>query len=357
LDTADDTPSGAQAIADIGSFEVWRQITLPEHFKKCPGVTQAMPAFSSYYGDAFMKVDDQSGAPQVMTKAEYDAAFTSALPGAQGTLNGYGGGYALTGKYSLPGGIASQYDAARLPGTLGGKILDFFGKIVKAVASLFGQGSTATPTTWVATFLPYSDFKDAVSSGESLDSAATTALLTKNGLADEKAYASRTKDFAIEIATVMCKDKATKDGVTVLQFNWASSLEELVDGDHQINGNACFKLLNVCGFALYNTDTAADAGVAQTPAHEIGHNLFLPHAPRMLTFSDGSTAVLDETTFAALGLKSAGGILKDRHDINNRNCLMSYARPRPGFCGLCLLRLRGWDESVFDENGGTVSKP
>jgi hypothetical protein len=347
LDTADKTPAGADATADIGTFEVWRRITVPEHFKKCAEVTGAMAEFASYYADAFMVVDDQRGTPKAMSKADYDAAFAAALPGAQSTMNGYGGGYALVSKYGLPGADVSQYDCARLPGSLGGKIIDFLGKVVRAVGSLFGLSSAPAPTTWVATFLPYGDFTDAVQSGQGLTSAQTEALLKKNRLADEKAYAAKTKDFAKTIATDMCKALATKDGVTVLQFEWTSSHEELLGS--RLNGNACFKLLNSCGFALYN------ASVAQTPAHEIGHNLFLPHAPRNIT-KNGATVVLDETTAAGLG-ESSGGILKDRHDINNRQCLMSYARPRPGFCGLCVVRLRGWDESQFDENGATVSKP
>jgi hypothetical protein len=357
LDTADDKPAGAMAEAAVGSFEVWRQITMPAHFKKCAGVTQVMPSFAQYYADAFVNVDDQRGAPKPMTKAAYDAAFAAALPSAQSRMQAYGGGYAIVGKYALPAAGVSQYDAARMPGTLGGRIVSFLGKVARAVTSTLGLTAGAAPTTWVATFLPYGDFIDAVSAGQGLTDAATRTLLRARKLGDEAAYAQRTTDYAVEIATDIAKNLATQDGLTVLQFDWASSLEELIDGTHRINGNACFKSLSICGFALYNTDTAADAGVAQTPAHEIGHNLFLPHAPRLVQFSNGATTVLDETTYAALGYQSDGGILKDRHDIHNRNCLMSYARPRPGFCGLCLIRLRGWDESVFDENGGTVSKP
>ena len=46
--------------------------------------------------------------------------------------------------------------------------------------------------------------------------------------------------------------------------------------------------------------------------------MFLPHAP------------------------TAGGFIRDRHDETDGNCMMSYSRPRPSFCGLCQLRLRGW---------------
>jgi hypothetical protein len=70
--------------------------------------------------------------------------------------------------------------------------------------------------------------------------------------------------------------------------------------------------------------------------------MFLPHSPRLK--ADGTL------------IDSGGGITPDFHDGANRNCLMSYARPRPGFCGLCLLRLRGWKGDEFDKNGPKKTK-
>jgi hypothetical protein len=348
LDTDAAAPAGAERDVAVGSFEMWRQITLPEHFKKCNQVTQAMPNFAKYYVDAFIEVDDQSGAPVAMTKAQYDAAFNAAKPTAVARLNGWNVGFGLVAKYSLPAGV-SQYDLPRYPG-LGGKIVKFFEGVWHEILSVFGADSPPpppTPTAWVATFLPYGDFKEAIKRDKGLSNSALNTLLQNNALGDEKAYADKTKDFAIEIATDMCKAKATKDGVTVLQFDWASSLEELIDGDHQINGNACFKSRGICGFALYNTTPSAE----QTPAHEIGHCVCLPHAPRLGRNPAGALVAIDDVVWMA-----NEGIARDRHDDKNRNCLMSYQRPRPGFCGLCLIRLRGWDESKFNRLGSLANK-
>jgi hypothetical protein len=104
-----------------------------------------------------------------------------------------------------------------------------------------------------------------------------------------------------------------------------------------LNGLAVFTKLAQTGFLL----TSTDAGAEQTPAHEIGHCMFLPHAPRVDVTSAG----------ARVEVTSGGGITPDFHDGKNWNCLMSYNRPRPGFCGLCLLRLRGYMGSKFDKNG------
>ncbi len=344
LDTADDTPTGAEREVDVGSFEIWREVTLVEHFKKCAQVTQVMPSIVGYYLDAFIRVDDKRGTPTAMTKAQYDAAFTAARPLAKTEVDGWGGGYPLVTKYSLPN-VPSQYDAERPPNSVGGSIVKFFETVGEGIASVFGHKATPTPTTWVATFRSYSDFKSKVKSGEGLTNAGLATTLANGGLNTEQAYAEATVAFGKMIGEQMCKAKATKDGITVLQFDWVSSHEEML-GSHQLNGRACNKELTKCGFALYNTDTADDPGVEQTPAHEIGHTMFLPHSPRLRLTGGGGTALVD----------SGGGIQPDRHDGDNRNCLMSYARPRPGFCGLCLLRLRGWNQDEFDRNGPTQVK-
>jgi hypothetical protein len=63
---------------------------------------------------------------------------------------------------------------------------------------------------------------------------------------------------------------------------------------------------------------------ASTLAHELGHCLFLPHAP----------------TAPYPGMEIAG-VMVQRHVAGNDRCLMSYSLTRPGFCAICLLRLRG----------------
>jgi hypothetical protein len=65
-----------------------------------------------------------------------------------------------------------------------------------------------------------------------------------------------------------------------------------------------------------------------TAAHEIGHGMFLCHAP--------------------------GGIVANpdphAHDVNMGNCLMGYDEKATDFCGFCQLRLRGWDRSLLRPN-------
>jgi hypothetical protein len=253
---------------------------------------------------------------------QYDTRYSAALANVPPKEVSY-----FLRKYSLPAG-ESQYDLPRPANSLGGKVLQALG----AVGTVFGV--KRAPTTWVATFLPYDDFKQAVKAGEGYNDATLAIVLAKAKLDTEVGYADQTQDYAVSIAEQMCKALSKKRGVTVLQFTGAHSLGDLLPG--QLNGNAVVHEREKTGFDLYNPRQ-------DTTGHEIGHCLFLPHAPRL---SPSGTVIVSVKE----------GIQPDRHDGNEMNCLMSYARPRDGFCGLCLLRLRGWDQSQFNRNGPTVVK-
>ncbi|WP_164013423.1 hypothetical protein [Pyxidicoccus trucidator] len=76
-----------------------------------------------------------------------------------------------------------------------------------------------------------------------------------------------------------------------------------------------------------NKDVEQSMGV--TAAHELGHSLFLAHAP------------LDEQDRPS-NPGSTAGVEPGFHDSRMMTCLMGYHRNSQYFCGLCLLRLRGW---------------
>lgn len=70
-----------------------------------------------------------------------------------------------------------------------------------------------------------------------------------------------------------------------------------------------------------------------TLIHEVGHLVFLAHASGH--FSAG---------------KQPAGHQPHAHDAN-QVCLMSYSPTKQCLCGLCFLKLAGWDYSKIDENG------
>lgn len=117
---------------------------------------------------------------------------------------------------------------------------------------------------------------------------------------------------------------AAREGITVVHFENVHSAGSGGKLGSAINpadatGEKCVFLL---------TRSATD-----TFAHEIGHHLFLAHAP------------------------NAGGNKPDTHDELHVKCMMSYNRPRQAFCGQCQLRLRGWKGSVLSKSGASNKKP
>jgi hypothetical protein len=300
LDVADEKPPAPDRTVTVGSFEVWRQVDLVEHHRKNSLVTGVMPSFAEYFEDAYIEVKDDRGGIKDLTQAWYDPEMQAAI--------GVVTGYALLKQYALKATV-SHWD-----------------------------GGTGAATGWIAAFETYNDFKNKVMTGQGLSNAGLTQVLINNQMETHFKYVQKTSYYAADLGAELCKKKVrlAPEGLTIMQFDCASSLEPSTW--KILNGMAVFTQRSRTGFLLTNTD----AGTEQTPAHEIGHCMFLPHAPRV---------DVDQTTGATTRVTSGGGITPSFHDAKNWNCLMSYNRPRPGFCGLCLLRLRGYDGAKFNENG------
>jgi hypothetical protein len=83
--------------------------------------------------------------------------------------------------------------------------------------------------------------------------------------------------------------------------------------------------------AVFFQFTASDD--SKTFIHEVGHTLFLAHAPGH--FTPG---------------KQPGSYQKDAHD-QHQVCLMSYSSDKKFFCGLCFLKLAGWNYQQVKNDG------
>ncbi|MBX3469475.1 MAG: hypothetical protein KF878_21585 [Planctomycetes bacterium] len=70
-------------------------------------------------------------------------------------------------------------------------------------------------------------------------------------------------------------------------------------------------------------------------AHEVGHSRWLPHAP-------------------AVTGKANPASTKPAAHVKNDVCLMNYDVEERSFCGLCILRLRGWDWSKAKHDAGAL---
>lgn len=331
LDVTDDAPAGELAKVKVGAFEVLHEVTLAEYYKKASKTSPMSPAIDGVYEDSYTKVANRMGAAKVIDKAKYDelfqkgrgAAFKNAAVTALDT-------------YALPKG--SQYDMEPPVEGILGTIVDFLGDIVEAVADFLGFGSGGPDATeWVGTVRSYAKFKSELKKGNSFNDTQLNIFLMNNGLETEQKYCRELSFFLGDVAVQICKELCTKEGVTILQFSWTHSLEEMaftsIAGSIRLNGMACFKTRGLTGFVFMQPDQ-------QTFAHELGHCLFLPHAPQTSSPSN-----------------PVGGAQPDRHDGSEAHCYMSYNPPFQGFCGLCLLRMRGYDQSKFNKGGVAAAAP
>ncbi|MDB5102874.1 MAG: hypothetical protein JWP91_563 [Fibrobacteres bacterium] len=156
------------------------------------------------------------------------------------------------------------------------------------------------------------------------------------GASDEDEYIVKCGNAAYTLWSETAKAfPLGKDGLTYFKFK--------NDGDHN-RYNGAYTAGMAPSIPGYTTRTRAvlfifDAGQAvNTVIPEMGHNLFLPHAPGH--FEAG---------------KNPAGSDAKVHDAA-QVCMMSYHPDKKHFCGLCFLRMGGWDFTMI-RNDATVIDP
>ncbi|WP_163993336.1 hypothetical protein [Pyxidicoccus caerfyrddinensis] len=194
------------------------------------------------------------------------------------------------------------------------------------------------------------------------------ALLKEHKLTSEKLYKEKCKEWSSTILHDVCDELTDPDieGLHLFQFdyqdnflNWSMAAEAYTSRTNRTTCRECANVLTVkqreerecaCGtrlrgnsgivsiypwsryqdartwreqgFALLGKMVGATPEISMT--HEIGHHLFMPHAP------PGTSKAGSHPTF---------------HDDGTWTCIMSYNVAQASsltFCGLCTLRIRGW---------------
>jgi hypothetical protein len=318
LDTAEDDPlqNANEAIkAKTGTFEVWRRLHFVRYMKKKAAVTPNFPIakFQNYYKQAYVRMYDAAGAATSMTKADYDAKVTAAI---NARPNWYE-------KHMLSTTVASQYDA----GNYG---LHF--------------------NTWAT-------FKTNVMAAQGWTVAQLNAFLG-TVLNTDALYNAWCSNVASDTLTGICEQYMAADsGINLFQFNEHYNLATAVGGE-TLNGFAPGAAVgphkadptnSQCLFVLCAGPTHYNGShnkAEQTVAHEIGHCLFMAHAP----------VILDKNGNVVTDIANK----HDRtvHDKNFNNCLMSYNYDAERkWCGFCILRLRGWDRGKLQNDASKNKKP
>lgn len=301
-DLHEDGPAPGAVQASTGTFETWREVHVVKYLKKNASIGDvAMPAFQGYYAAAKVTMDDRAGGSQTMAEADYNGKVTSAVAGQ-------------------PFFVQAAIDPATNQYAAGDHAIHFRG---------------------------YAAFKTALQAAQGWNAAQLAAWLAGGGSSVNTAskYHGRCKDWAKTITVAACDGYVHADaGINVLHFSGLYNLENQPGGS-SLNGFApSFSSTGrtKCAFVLcpgpgnYGDDSNS---AEQTLTHEIGHHMFLPHAP-----------------FPASDVP--GGAQPSRHDASHTHCTMGYDySAERKFCGLCILRMRGWSASWLFSNADENARP
>jgi hypothetical protein len=156
------------------------------------------------------------------------------------------------------------------------------------------------------------------------------------GAIDEDGYKKKCDSYWYPVLRLVARRLAVSDrGLTALKFG--------TEGPHNQNPDSSFTAglapaipgLTERSKALFFQFTASKD--TPTLLHEIGHLLFLAHAPGH--FEPG---------------KQPDGFRPEAHD-REQVCVMSYHPDKRDLCGACLLKLAGWNLTRIDNHGAVIA--
>ncbi|HVS70490.1 MAG TPA: hypothetical protein VHQ47_04465 [Phycisphaerae bacterium] len=287
--------------AATGTFQIWRRHHINRYIKKHAFAAEIpVPAVQAYYEKAYVDMFKVYNQIDTMTEADYNATIT-------------------TERTALGALAQAAVDPAINQFTAGDACITYRAYNAFLAALRAAQGwSAAQLNTWLA------------GSGAGVNTAAKY----------EKFCDSWGWSFVVSI---MDHYLPLTDGVTLTHFVGVHN----IGGQGGLNGaagNVPHATRQRCAFvtcALPNAYTGNANRLEQTTTHEIGHQLFMPHAPDGVSATDPANVPHPEI-----------------HDKDDHNCTMSYnfsAERR--WCGYCLLRLRGWDKTTIKNDGTQNSHP
>jgi hypothetical protein len=311
--------------ASTGTLTVWRKVRIARLIKKKASVPNFdIRAVQRFYDKAYMELDASGVSMETMTAADYDAEF------------------------------GRQWNASVVQNS----DMDHMSEVWVDRSQGFSQWATSDAAV---TFRNYNDFQRALHAKRKeyfithnhlspADAEAAATTFVQNFIAHTPFVATAqnhatytNNEIGSPVAMAMAahwRDDA-HDGLTLLAVLMFSSLTppgfigtsgiNLMDGWAVAGGDRHHKAF-ILGATQANKPRVPNYA-EEVLAHEIGHHLFLVHA------ADGN----------AEGPDSAA------HDAADHHCTMSYAQQAGHFCGLCNLRLRGWNHQTLSSNGSSNS--
>lgn len=192
---------------------------------------------------------------------------------------------------------------------------------------LLAQAVLDDPGPYPVRFRDFDDYWDRVDRGHSWLRHALSRL------GEQNKYQRNCDDWATEIcrrvARKMALPELVNGGITVVTFD-TNRIHNLERGPRTVGLAPDIGASDRAAVLVFN---AASAESTATAVHEIGHAMFLAHAPGSFD--------LDEPP---------AGIDPSAHDAD-ATCLMSYDPRATSLCGFCLLKLAVWDPTKLNTDG------
>jgi hypothetical protein len=305
LDVEDDAPLPAAVRASTGVFETWREVHISRIVRKNPSVAGfSLATVQEQFERAFLRVVDRSGGVTDLDAADYNRRIAAAVKK-----------------------LSWETQAA-----------------IDPAVDQYAAGSRAL------TFRTHAGFLAEVKRLKRCDDAALLRWLSRPNvevsIPDEEAYHLLCKNWAKDILVTAFDEAPGRGtpGILLLQFSGLYNLER-APGGVPVNGfSKEFRSRDRTRCAVVQCGAAANYAsnsnsLEQTIAHELGHQLFLPHAPFPIHLN-------------------LAGANATQHDQDGSDCLMGYDYSvERRLCGLCLLRLRGWNKRMLNSDGSRNAQP
>jgi hypothetical protein len=206
---------------------------------------------------------------------------------------------------------------------------------VKNGSAFLSKALQRDPDGYPVRFLEFMDHWELVHSDAGFFGKLWERIKTFNGGGDEHEYRKKCDQYWGPVTYAVTKSLAIHDGgITAVKFGKRGPHNQNPDSGKVTVGQAP-AIPGVTGrtkAVFYQFTVGEDSG---TFMHEVGHTLFLAHAPGHFHPPD-----------------QPGGYVPEAHD-KGQICLMSYHPDARHLCGLCLLKLGGWNYAKV-KNDGTV---